>query len=724
MTVSLRSRTRAVVPVVALLTFALGGCARRAPAPTPAPAAAPTPAPAAGASRDSVAEAGLGRMWTFDRPPLEHLEAAYGFEPDEAWLDHVRLSSLRVGEICSASFVSPDGLVMTNHHCARECITAASPADTDYLATGFYARSIADEPRCEGLYLDQLVSIRDVTASVDSAVSPTTSDAEASRARDDAMGRIEASCRSETRRVCSVVALYQGGVYSLYEYRRYDDVRLVFSPEEGIASFGGDPDNFTYPRYDLDVSFLRAFENGGPARTKDYFQWSEAGADEGEPVFVTGNPGSTQRLATVAQLQYLRDAAYPTLLRTLRDRLQVLQELERPSDANEIFELQNSVKLFAGMLKGLHDPDLMARKRSFEDGFRGAVDRDATLRDRYGDAWDRIARTSVEQAQIDTVLRLGNFRDSRLMTLAEITVGYIEQLALPDSARDPLFREANRRRLEGFLYARIPIDTAYEERFLRARLTAARDLLGPDSWFVRAALQGLDPDSAAGRLVRGSRVADPSFRRELAEGGRAALDSTRDPTIVFERTIDPRLEELGDRARDLAEVESTNAARIGRALFAVYGTQASPDGTFTLRLSDGTVKGYPMNGTRAPYKTTLFGLYGRAAAFDGREPWRLPERWEARRSALDLSTPLDFVCTCDIVGGNSGSPVIDRDAKIVGLIFDGNIESLPNSFLYTEHAARAVAVHSRALIEALRKVYDAVDLVDELQGRAAVRSGT
>jgi hypothetical protein len=696
--------------------------------PSPAPPATPEAVteraiqaeePAVLTGVEAVEAAGLGKMWTFDKPPIDYLEERYGFTATPEWLEHVRLASLRTGG-CTASFVSPGGLVMTNHHCARGCIAAVTPEGSDYMQDGFYAESQQDEPVCPGMFVDQLIDIEDVTTRVDAASRAAASEEEAARLRNGETTRIDEECEADSGLRCQVVSLYHGGIYSLYKYRRRTDVRLVFAPEHQAAAFGGDPDNFTYPRHDLDVTFLRAYENGEPVQPEHYFKWSQSGAAEGEPVFVTGNPGTTLRLSTMAQLEYYRDASYPRIIESLEQRLAVRRELAAEDEAravryrNAIFGLENSLKAYTGFLGGLNDPELMAAKDSWETSFRAAVAAKPELQSRYGSAWGEIARINRELIESDAERRYATFGYHRLLTIARDIVRLNADLARPEA--DRVYGEEDVAGLMRRINSRAPIDVEYERRSLVLLLARAREVLGADHPWVQAALRGHEPEAAARAIYVGTGLTDLQARQALLDGGLAAVEASQDPAIVFARAVDARARELAQLIAELNAVESVNEEKVADALFAVYGTALPPDATFTLRLQDGVVRDYPYNGTRAPYKTTLYGLYDRAESFDYRPPWHLMPRWMERREQLDLSTPVNFVSTNDIVGGNSGSPLINRDAEVVGLAFDGNIESLPGRFRYSDEVNRCVAVHSMYIIEALRKVYDAAALADEIQG--------
>ena len=662
----------------------------------------------------------FGTMWTFDAPPLDYWEQTYGFRPTQDWLDHVRLASVRLPG-CSSSFVSENGLVMTNHHCARACITAVSPADTSYQESGFVAQNMADEKMCPGLYVDQLQSIDDVTSRVRDGVTATTAQAQVAQ-RDSIIQAITSDCRDATGLNCQVVTLYQGGMYSLYRFERFNDVRLVMAPEGQAAFFGGDPDNFTYPRYDLDLTLLRVYVDGQPRQTDHYLKWSESGAAEDELVFVTGNPGSTGRMLTLAQMEYLRDVEFPARLAGYQRQLAVVRQIASRSEEdrrrveNQIFGIENSYKARSGYLSGLLNEDRMARKKSFEDDFRRRIDADSELRARYGGAWDAIAEAQAGVASLAAQSRYHGFGGSQLLGIAGNLVRYPEQMGLPDSLRIPEFQSNRVQGPRSQLTGELSLDMELEGLNLVAQLQAAQAELPAGDPFLVEILAGRTPEETAHALLSGTKLLDASVRRALLEGGASAINASDDPMIVAARVISPLAFEVAERLAPLNATISTNAELVGQAIFAAYGHSLPPDATFTLRITDGIVKRYPYNGTYAPYKTTMFGLYARAAEFDNEPPWQLAPRWAERRDMLDLSTPINFVTTNDIIGGNSGSPVINKDAEVVGLVFDGNIQFLPNNYLFNSAVARTVSVHSAGIIEALRKVYDAVWIADELQG--------
>jgi len=668
-----------------------------------------------------------GKMWTFDVPPLEYWATRYNFRPSAAWLQHAQMSALRQPG-CTASFVSPNGLIMTNHHCARQCIVTATREGEDLLSNGFYAARREDERSCgPGMYVDQLLDITDVTDSVNAAVPARATSSQAADARDQAISGLQTRCRGGAADIaCQVVTMYRGGQYKLYRFHRYTDLRLVFAPEDEITFFGGDPDNFTYPRHDLDMSFYRAYVNDQPAQVEHYFRWSH-GSQEGDLVFVVGNPGSTGRLMTMAQLEYVRDVQYPAALASLARQITVLHEVARTDTAlasslrNTIFYMENSQKAIRGYQSGLLDMNLMNTKRAWEQEFRNRVNADAQSRRLYGTAWQTIQQIRARARTLDTRRRYYSFGayGSRLLNYAGGIVRITVEDAKPDSARLPQYRQAARANFERFLLdtsAAGTVDTLLETRLLTAYLTAMQSELPATDPVLRAALMGMTPEAAARQMVQGSVIRTGIQRRIMVRGGAVVQDASTDPFLRLAKIIDPLQRDIDRQWTDLMNQESQQNERVARALLAVFGSSVSPDATFSLRISDGEVRTYPYNGTIAQPYTTFYGLFDRSAGFGGRAPWQLPQRWIAHRDSLNLATPLDAISTNDIIGGNSGSPVINRDGEVVGLIFDGNIESLPGNFLYTEATNRSVWVDSRGIIEALRHVYGAGAMADELTG--------
>jgi hypothetical protein len=661
-------------------------------------------------------------MWTFDNPPLKQLREKYGFTPSQSWLDHIRLSCVRLNDGGSGSFVSPHGLVLTNHHVARGQLQKNSTKEHDYIRDGFYAPTAEQEMKSPDLEVNVLVSMENVTPRIIGAVQGAKSAEEEFTKRKAIIADIERESLQKTGLRSDVVTLYQGGEYWLYRYKKYTDVRLVFAPEEQAAFFGGDPDNFTYPRYDLDMALFRVYENGRPIDSKDYLKWNPKGASQDELVFVAGHPGSTSRLDTLAQLEYERDISLPTVLKVLKHRVEALRKYsaQGPEQAREaetqIFGLENSIKSFEGSLRGLLDKNVMDAKRKDEEAFRGMVMGNAQWKSAYGSAWDSIA-DAVKKESSRTKERYFHATDSQFATLASNIVQYVAEIKKPDAERLPGFHEAQLESLRYRMFSPAPIYPGMEI----ARITAAleQDLaeMGPNDPYLKIALAGRTPAQAAADLVKRTRLADVAFRKMLVSGGEAAVLASDDPMIVLMRKTDPMRRELIRWTEDNVEsVEQRAGEQLGKARFAAYGKSTYPDATFTLRLSYGQVKGYPMNGTEAPYKTTFFGLYDRAYSFDLKDPFYLPARYAEGRAKLDLSTPLDFVTTNDVVGGNSGSPVINRNGEVVGLVFDGNIESLVGDYVYEANTNRTVSVHTAGMTEALHKLYNTPALLKELLG--------
>jgi hypothetical protein len=664
-------------------------------------------------------------MWLFTNLPSQYLKERYHFEPTPQWLEHVQKSSVRFNNGGSGSFVSADGLIMTNHHVGADCLQKMGDKDHNYYRDGFHARTRSEEHKCHDLELNVLMSIEDVTARVQAAVKPEMPSDKAFAARRAVIAEIEKESLDKTGLRSDVVTLYQGAVYHLYRYKRYTDVRLVFAPEQQIAFYGGDPDNFEYPRYDLDVCFFRAYENGKPAKVEHYLKWSKEGATKDELVFVSGHPGRTSRLDTVAELAYLRDIAFPFNLQRL-NRLEVLllafsgRSEENARQAKELlFGVQNSRKARVGGLAGLLDPPVLERKRAYEQKLREKANADESFKDART-AWDRIANAQqVRAAHIHrfTVLEGGSGFNSILFGIARTLLRAGEEQAKPNRERLREYGDANRESLELELFSEEPIYDDYEIAKLTDSLTFLAGQLGYEDALVRKVLDGKSPQERAAELVHGTRLKDVALRKKLYEGGKDAVAGSEDLMLALARLVDPAARaERKVMETQVDEVMRQAYAEIAKVRFALEGTSTYPDATFTLRLSLGTVKGYEENGKHVPFETTFAGLYERAREMHDRPPFDLPPRWLAAKDRLNLKTPLNFVCTADIIGGNSGSPVINRDAEVVGLIFDGNIQSLVLDFAYTDEQARAVAVHSRGIVEALRKVYDAGELAAELTG--------
>ena len=665
-------------------------------------------------------------MWTYDNPPLKLLKERYGFEPTPQWLEHLRLSSVRFNDGGSGSFVSADGLVLTNHHVALGQLGKVSTAERDYVQGGFLAFTKEEELPCKDLELNVLETMENVTARVQAAAAAAGGDeAKQLAARKAEVAKIQTETKDSTGRDCQVVTLYQGGEYWLYGYKKFTDVRIVFAPEFQAGFFGGDPDNFTYPRYCLDMTLFRAYENGQPYRPQHYLKWNASGANADELVFVSGHPGSTERLNTLAQLELARDVTLPMQLQGLQRRHAALERYgqqgeEQARQANEqIFSIENSIKALTGELQGLQDAQLMAKKAADETAFRAKVAGQPDWAKAYGSAWDTIAaaqqklRSRGKEAALWSVGRSG----SRLATHAVRIVQYVAEVSKPDGERLPGYHDAELESTRFAMFSAAPIYADMEVALLADWFAYQKENLPAGDPVLAAVLDGKSPEDAARAIVQGSKVGDLEFRKSLVEGGASAVEASTDPFIALARRVDPLLRELRKWREDEVESKTTAAGeKIGAARFAVYGKTVSPDATFTLRLSSGAVQGYEYNGTIAPPKTTMYGLFERSRQFDGRPPFDLAPRWQAAEPTLELSTPMDFVCTTDIIGGNSGSPVVNRKGELVGLVFDGNIESLVGNYVYDETSNRTVAVHSAGMTEAMLKVYGASALVEELLG--------
>lgn len=638
----------------------------------------------------------LGKMWTFENPPLGYLKDEYGFAPTQEWLDALRLASIRFGGGCSSSFVSPQGLIMTNHHCMRGEIVEVQ-GDNDWLNNGFYAAALEDEVKVPGLTVQQLVSMKDVTEEMNRGIEASDGDATVTIKRDaNERAIMEAARAADPDLKPQVVTLYQGAVYQLYSYKVYDDIRLVCAPHLQTAHFGGDPDNFTYPRYGIDFGFCRAYEDDKPADTSaHYFKWNTTGLLENDLVFVTGNPGTTKRLLTYAQLEYMRDVWHPIVNEMIDRKLEIRQELATKDPAikreleAEILSYQNSQKALRGYLSGLLDPSLMAQKKQAEKAFRTKVDADPALAQQYGDTWDKIEAVTERRAEVE---RLRRFQSTAGHPVLQIG------LMLLQNRHEDAVKEAG-----------VEVTALQHSEFIDHLTRASKWLENEELDWI-----GVGTPTEIAEAVRDSRLRDASYVRELIEGGEEAIANSTDVAMVMASKLLPCMLENGKVHQEVLSIEKAQGARIGQALHAVYGNKVSPDATFTLRFSDGVAKGYAFNGTVAPWRTSFYGLYGRNAAFDNKYPFNLPQPWLDRRERVDMTKAVDFVSTNDIIGGNSGSPIVNKDLEVVGLVFDGNIEMLPNRYLYRGDIPRSVSVHVDAIMESLAKIYDAQRIVDEL----------
>jgi len=668
-------------------------------------------------------------MWVFNNLPLGRLKERYGFEPAAGWAEHLRSASVRFNNGGSGSFVSADGLIMTNHHIGADTLSKLGTRSKDYHHDGFLAKSQHEEVMAPDLELNVLLEITDVTDRVNHEVTPGLDDARAGELKRHAMAQIEKDATDKNGLRNDVVTLYQGGQYHLYTYKKYTDVRLVFAPEFDIAFFGGDPDNFEYPRYDLDICFFRAYENDKPAKIAHYLKWGSAGTKEGDLVFVSGHPGRTDRLNTMASLEYARDVEYPVRLGFLKAKEAFLLDYGRKSaeaarhSKEELFTVQNSRKARLGGLEGLRDESFMKRKAQAEADTRSKA-QSAQSRPK-GDraaAWEKIASAQQVAARIAKPYfyhERGYAFDSDLFDLAREIVRLAEEKAKPNSERLKEYRESALKSLELKLFSNAPIYREFEEARLAFALANWKKEM-PDDPLDERVLHGRTPAEFARQVVAGTELDDVRFRRHLVEGGKRAVEQSTDPMIKLAMAVDADSRAVRKAREDEVEgVESANYALIARAIFDQKGASVYPDATFTLRLSYGVVKGYDVDGKTIPPFTTIGGAFAHAKAHGDKPPYELPRSWFAARESgrLALDTPLNFVSTADIIGGNSGSPVVNRANEVVGLIFDGNIQSLVLDFGYDDKIARAVAVDSRGILEALRNIYHADRLVGELTAK-------
>jgi hypothetical protein len=677
-------------------------------------------------------------MWLFNHPPTEQIKAKYHFTLTQPWLDHTRLSSVRFNNGGSGSFVSADGLTFTNHHVAQTCLFGLSTKERDLYKTGFYAKTQAEEAKCPDLELNQLVGIEDVTSRVNEGVTAAMSPAETLVKQRANTADIEQACTKSSGLRCDVVTLYAGGMYHLYKYKKYTDVRLVFAPEFGAAFFGGDPDNFEFPRYDLDITFFRVYENDKPAHLDNYFKWSTNGTKDGELVFVSGHPGSTGRLQTMSQLEFLRDVSYPASLSYYARRIKLLKDYASQSAENArqtqelVFSLENSQKAVKGYLSGLLDKSIMEKKAAEEQKLETSVAADPKKKQQFGDPWASIAKAENTYREIYwPYIVLERRSGGQLASIAKALVRGAAERQQPNPKRLPEFRESALPSLEQQLFSAEPVYKQMDTLLLADWLTEMKSRL-PENSAVQKALGNKDPQALAQQIISGTKLEDVAVRKQLWEGGEQAIANSNDPLIVLFRNIDPDARNIRKRFEDeVGSVERQNGATLAKIRFALYGQTMPPDATFTLRLSYGEVKGYvedglgsvaPKGATIAPY-TEFGGAFEHAAKHGNKAPYDLPASWMNAKNRIKLSTPLDFASTPDIIGGNSGSPVVNKAGEVVGIIFDGNIQSLPGNFFYDAKMNRAISVDSRGILEALRSIYSATRVADELAGTKATATG-
>jgi hypothetical protein len=672
----------------------------------------------------SLAAADEG-MWLFNLPPKKLLEEKHHFQATDAWLTHLQQSAVRFNNGGSGSFVSADGLVMTNHHVGADALQKLSTKKRDLMQSSFYARTQADELKCPDSELNVLVSIEDVTGRVNAAVTATEGSPEAEKQRRAVMNTIEKESFDQTGLRSDVVTLYQGGLYHLYRYKKYTDVRLVFTPEQDIAFFGGDPDNFEYPRYDLDICFFRVYEDGKPAKVPYHLQWNPAALKDDDLVFVAGHPGKTDRLNTVRHLEFLRDVVMPSSLDLLRRREVLLQSFSQRSAENArrakdlLLMYQNARKARLGGLAGLQDPAVMDRKRADEAAFLAAA-KTEPLAAECRSALKTIDKSLATWGEIRNdydLLERGQAFYSELFIIARELVRLAEETQKPNADRLRDYRESNLDSLKQMLFSPAPIYGDLQTALLADSLGMYLERKGPANKLVQKVLAGKSPQQRAAELVGGTKLADVAVRRKLAEGGVKAIEESDDPMIQLARLVDKPSRAVRSRfEQEVEEPQRSAYGKLANARFAIFGTETYPDATFTLRLAFGLVKGYRENAEEVPAWTTIAGAFRRAAEHGDKEPFALPQSWLDHKDRLNLATPMNFVLTADIIGGNSGSPVVNRAGELVGIIFDGNLPSLVWDYVYTQDDGRAIAVHGSAILEALRKVYDAGPLADELEG--------
>ena len=674
-------------------------------------------------------------MWLFNSPPLKQLKEKYQFEPTPQWLEHLQKSSVRFNSGGSGSFISPNGLVITNHHVGADTLQKISDEQHNYLRDGFYAKTQGEEIKSTDLELNVLVSIEDVTARVNAAVKPGISADESGKARGNAIAQIEKESKEKTGLRSDVVTLYQGGVYNLYRYKRYDDVRLVFAPEQQIAFYGGDPDNFEYPRFDLDICIFRVYENGQPAKIDNYLKWNSKGPGDGELTFVSGSPGRTDRQLTVDELADTRDRDVPNLLSIFNRREVLLNAWSQRSFENarrareDFYGDQNNRKRYDGYIAALLDPEIWRAIEARERKLRDAISSDVKLRSTIA-AYDRIKKAQAELVKIaprydyleqerrSTVGYRGPralygslFQYARLLTRA------IDERAKPNGERIPMFRDSAKESLELDLFSTSPVYDDYEILRLTDSLTDFAEKFGANDPIVKQVLTGKSPRARAVELVTGTKLKDVDFRKNLYAKDAAALQAAHDPMLDLARMIEAPASDARKAHEAQEEIKKQAYAEIANARFAIEGASNYPDATFTLRLSYGRVRGYEEDGKQVAPFTNFAGLYQRSAEHDNKEPFDLPQRWIDRKAAVNPETQFNFVSDADIIGGNSGSPVVNKANEFVGIIFDGNIQSLVLDCIFADKQARAVSVDSAAITEALRKVYDASALADELEGK-------
>jgi len=658
----------------------------------------------------------MGKMWTFENPPLDYFEKEYGFKPSAELLEKFQKSALKFGGGCSASFISEDGLIMTNHHCVRGNLPTIQIGDENILRDGFYAESFDKERTIPNLKVEQLIIIKDVTKEIQSAMNEGKTDAEKLELRDKKIDELKSEgTKTNPELFFKVISLYNGGKYSLYGYKVYNDIRLVFVPELFVAKLGGDPDNFTYPRYGLDCAFLRAYENGKPIKTDFYFNWNGEGIVEDQPVFVVGNPGGTDRINTMAQIEYARDIQYPMMVGMFKTMYGIYDKMVNETNAEDfkliarLYSFGNALKVYENTYKALLDPFIIARKKDFEKCFSEAINNNPELKVKYGNIWSEIessrnlARKDAKKIYAYTI----NFYSPQYLFIAKNLFNYTTQLKNNDITKEKYDSLATK------LFPK-ELDAELQKQFLKTQLKILQDNLSPDDDLLKVLIGDKSIEQAVSDILSKSILTSEEKLIELLNKGQNEILNSDDPFIYFVRSTQDELKKMQDENQARVDKEEILNQMLGEALYKVYGDAIPPDATGTLRLADGIVKGYNYNGTKTPIKTTFYGALDRYYSFDKKFPFNLPKYFEDLPDEFDPSTPLNFISTNDIVGGNSGSPVINVKGEIVGLAFDGNIESLTSNFIYTTEANRTVCVSALGMIEAIRDLYKANRLSNEI----------
>lgn len=655
-------------------------------------------------------------MWLFNDLPTQLLKERYGFEPTAAWADHLMKSCVRFNVGGSASFISSSGLVLTNHHVGSDTLYKLSSPERNIMEVGFLARSFEQELKAPDLELNQLIAIKDVTAEVKGAVTDSMTTEQAVAARRAVIARIEKSALDESGLKSTVTTLYGGGRYHLYQYRKFTDVRLVWAPEMAIAFFGGDADNFEYPRYCLDACIFRVYENDKPAKIEHFLKWSENGPQENDVAFVAGNPGRTSRIFTMDAIKYQRDRFLPYVMTQLRRQEILLQQYglrgkEQARRArDDLFSVQNSRKARLGMLAGLQDPQVLADKAAAEKALLAAINASPKLKP-LASAWQSISETTVKRAEI---LGAGVAVNSQLFGIALELVQMAEEDQKPSEERLPQFADAGRESLLQQLYSEAPIYTDLEQVLLTDSIAKTLEQRGFDDSLCQEILAGKSPDERAAELIGGTELLSVEIRKKIAAGGIEAINNSHDPMIKLAKIVNPEVRRIRTLTDHLDEQDKQAYAKIAEARFAVEGTSSYPDATFTLRLAFGPVVGYEQDGRQIPAWTDIGGAFEHEQQHQGQADYVLPASWKKAESKLTKTTPFNFVSTADIIGGNSGSPVVNRAGELIGLIFDGNVQSLSGNYIYSDKQARSVSVHSSAIREALQVVYGADNIVREL----------